>query len=420
MKNVLTILLFFLFHSLSFGNSGYTKELTDEQIKQIISQYRPLKGARIPSDLKHRLGATHVGGKYYLTNEPFIIEGSRKLSEMGYGVLKLWFTKNPSGYSWNSNWDLQDNITLKELAQHPYYKTCFDMPYSTIALMVGGAAVRTTVESAAAEEEEIYELTKYLLEKYRDRDLSFIIHNWEGDWLMRGGTGNHARWSRQADQPIGAVDGDRLTVLVPADSLDRAEAMTKWFAARQRGFDRARAEVSDTKCKVYHAIEANKVMDSMDGIPGIANYVLPNVEVDMVSWSCYDGLDPEGIKLYRGIEYLKNQMRPTSYMNGQRLVFLGEIGIPEQRFEGLTEKEPVQDRWDIFMGVAFALDIPYILHWELYCNEPKNEAHRNLTDKPRTKEEMRGFWLIRPDGTKSFAAEYFDLLLNNAGENIDF
>jgi len=420
MKNALAILLFILPHSLMLASAGSSEELTDDQIRQIISQHRPMKGATIPSDIKDRLGATHVGGKYYLTNEPFIIEGSRKLAEMGYGVLKLWFTKNPTGYTWNSNWNLKENITLKELAQHPYYKASFDMPFSTIALMVGGAAIRTTDESAAAEEEEIYELTKYLLETYRHRDLTFIIHNWEGDWLMRGGTGNYARWSRQAGQPIGAVDGDRVTVLVPADSLDRAETMTKWFAARQRGVERARTEVTDTKCKVYHAIEANRVMDSMDGIPGIANFVLPNVEVDMVSWSCYDGLDPEGLKLYRGIEYLKQQMRPTKYMNGQRVVFLGEIGIPEQRFEGLREKEPVQERWDIFMGVSFALDVPYIMHWELYCNEPKNEAHRSLTDRPRTKEEMRGFWLLRPDGTKGFAAEYFDRLLDNAGRKIDF
>jgi hypothetical protein len=392
-------------------------ELTDQQILEIIEKNRPLNGASIPDDIKHRLGATHVAGKYYFTDEPYIIEGARKLSEMGYGVLKLWFRKDPSGYPYNSDWDLPENVTLKQLAEHPYYAACFDMPFSTIALSVGGDALKTTDETAAKEEEEIYELTKYLLEKYNERELKFILHNWEGDWIMRGGTGDYARWSRKAGELFKAVDGDRYTVLVPADSTIRANAMVKWFTARQNGVNRARAEFPNSKCKVYHAIEANKVMDSMDGIPGIANYVLPNTKVDMVSWSAYDGMEPDGLKLYKGIEYLRKQMNPTDYMEGERVVFLGEIGIPEQRYEGLMEKEPVVNRWDTFMGVCLALDVPYVIQWELYCNEPKNEELRKLVETRKT-DEMRGFWLVRPDGTISWAAEYFDQLLKNAGGKI--
>jgi hypothetical protein len=414
-KIILPLMLLCWFTGFSEKPTG--KGQTDAQISKIIEKNRPLKGATIPKDIKHRLGATHVAGKYYFTNEPYIIEGSRKLSEMGYGILKLWFRKNPSGYPYNSEWNIQGDISLKELAGHPYYETCFDMPFSTFGLSVDGAGIRTTDESAAKEEQEIYELTKYLLEKYKNRDVSFIIHNWEGDWMMRGGTGDQARWSRKAGTLIRAVDGDRYTVLVPADSLIRAEAMVKWFAARQKGIDRARAEVTGSKCKVYNAIEANKVMESMEGIPGIANYVIPNVEVEMVSWSCYDGMDPEGLKLYRGIEYLRKQMKPTPYMKGKRVVFLGEIGIPEQRYEGLMEREPVVNRWDTFLGVCLALDVPYLIQWELYCNEPKNEELRRLVETRKT-DEMRGFWLIRPDGTKSWVAEYFDRLLSNPGKKL--
>lgn len=61
--------------------------------------------------------------------------------------------------------------------------------------------------------------TKYLLEKYNERELKFILHNWEGDWIMRGGTGDYARWSRKAGELFKAVDGDRYTVLVPAIQL---------------------------------------------------------------------------------------------------------------------------------------------------------------------------------------------------------
>ena len=190
-KIILPLLLLFWFTG--FSEKPSDKGQTDAQISKIIEKNRPLKGGTIPKDIKHRLGATHVAGKYYFTNEPYIIEGSRKLSEMGYGVLKLWFRKNPSGYPYNSEWNIQGDISLKELAQHPYYQTCFDMPFSTIGLSVDGAGIRTTDESAAKEEQEIYELTKYLLEKYKNRDIAFILHNWEGDWMMRGGTGDQAR-----------------------------------------------------------------------------------------------------------------------------------------------------------------------------------------------------------------------------------
>lgn len=396
-----------------------TQKLSDQQIIELIDNSRPLKGAKIPNDIKHRLGTTHVSGKYYFTDEPFLIEGCKKVNEMGYGVIKLWFQKNPQNrfYHFNSEWDIKDRLSLKELAQHPYYKTCFEMPFSTIALSVGGAGLRTTDETVQVEEKEIYELTKYLLEEYKDRDLTFILHNWEGDWLMRGGNGIHSRWSRSAGQLVNAVDGDRYTVPVPNDSLQRVDAMVKWFTARQSGVSRARAEVKNSKCKVYHAIEANKVMDSMEGIPGIINYVLPRVETDMVSWSCYDGLDETGLKLYKGIMYIYENIRPTDYMHGKKVVFLGEIGIPEQRYEGLTEKKTVVDRWDAYMGVCLALDIPYMIQWELYCNEPKEESLRSVMEK-RTTEEMRGFWLIRPDGTKSFVGEYFEKLLQNNGKRI--
>lgn len=412
-------------HSLS----DKTKELSDAEIAAIIDQHKPSKGYQIPDNFSTRIGATHVDGKYYFTGEPYIIEGCRTLQQMGYGVVKLWFNKGKKqgkitkidGYSYNSEWQLPDNCTLKDLAQNTYYKTCFDMNFSTIVLSIGGAGVKTTNESSQKEEQEIYELTQYLLDEYKDREMTFILENWEGDWIMRGGTGDSARWSRKAGELIKAVDGDRYTVLVPADSTQRVQNMVKWFTARQRGVERARQENVNSKCKVYHAIEANKVIDSMNGIPGIINSVLPNVNVDMVSWSCYDALNTtgldNGILLYKGIEYIKKYFTPSNIMKGEKRVFLGEIGIPEQRYEELLTEEPVIKNWDTYVAVCLALNIPYLIQWELYCNEPKDEAFRS-SNGTRTNDEMRGFWLIRPDGTKSFAAKYFDSLLKNQGQSL--
>jgi hypothetical protein len=418
MKHIIYIVLLLMVVCSAFAQSNRTTDIeSDNEILEKIRKHQPLKGARINKGIKDQIGATHVAGKYYFTSEPYLIEGSKKMMDLGYGVIKLWFRKNGGGYPFNSEWSLPKDITLKQLAQHPYWETCFNLPFTTFALSVDGPGIRTTDSSAKADEIEMYELTKFLLEKYKNREITFIMHNWEGDWMLRGGTGDAARWSRKAGDLIRAVDGDRYSVLVPADSLDRINAMAKWFKARQQGIERARREVKSTKCKVLHAIEANKVMDSKGGIPGIVNSVLPLVETDMVSWSCYDGMDETGLNLYKGIQYIKQFMRPTSYMKGKKIVFLGEIGIPEQRYEGLTEMGPVVKRWDAYIGVCAALNIPYLIQWELYCNEPKNEELRKLNDVRKT-DEMRGFWLIRPDGTKGFAQQYFDIILKFAGKRI--
>ncbi len=422
MKIFLCVATFFIPFKYLWSQTISQNSENDSSIISVIYKHRPTKGALIPSDLNERLGATHVAGKYYFTKDPYIIEGCNKLIDMGYKVVKLWFSKSPGGYPYNSNWNLPSEVTLKQLAQHPYYKKCFNMPFTTIILVVNGAGVNTTLKTAANEKKEIYDLTKYLLEEYRHRNITFIIENWEGDWIMRGGTGSFARWSRKPGVPLHAVDGERETVSVPADTLQRCRAMIEWFTSRQVGIDSARNEVKNTKCKVLQAVEANKVMDAMEyGIPGIVNCVLPFIKTDMASWSCYDALRTDGpdngLKLYKGIQYIKKKLHPTEFMRGKKVVFLGEIGIPEQRYTNLESRNAIIHNWDVYMGVCFALDVPYILQWELYCNEPKNENLRHLNDT-RTTNEMRGFWLIRPDGSLSFTGAYFERLLKNAGSKL--
>ena len=178
MKKISTLLFCILWATTIFSQTNREiQSMADDQVLLAIAKHQPLNGAKIPSNIKDQLGATHVAGKYFFTNEPYLIEGCKKMSELGYGVVKLWFRKTGSGYPYNSNWNINKDISLVDLAKHPYWQTCFDMPFSTIALSIEGAGIRTTDASAKAEEDEIYALTKYLLEKYKDRELTFIFHN---------------------------------------------------------------------------------------------------------------------------------------------------------------------------------------------------------------------------------------------------
>ena len=51
--------------------------------------------------------------------------------------------------------------------------------------------------------------------------------------------------------------------------------MIQWLNTRQAGIVQARKEIGRTDVHVYGATEANRLEDSMEGKPGVANSVLP-------------------------------------------------------------------------------------------------------------------------------------------------
>lgn len=387
-------------------------ELTTDGINTLLVQNSPLHGAAIPADIGSRLGASHVAGKYYLSDAPYLIEGSKAIRDFGMGTIKVWFQETPAiDYPYRSDWDLNGRVSLVEMATHRYYKALFDMPFKTFALSVRGEidlnqAMNASVTDYTEEEQAVYELAKHLLQTYRDRNVVFILHNWEGDWLMRGGTDAAAQWT---------------ATFFPDDVKKRSKVMINWFKARQAGISRARDEAGKTNCKVYHAIEVNKVLDGRKGIPSLASDVLPHVNTDMVSWSCYEGLaDP--VELWRGIDYIKEKMKPTGEFPAVPIM-IGEIGIPENEGtvfgiaeeNGVINKDELIKRWDMAMSVFITRDIPYIIHWQLYCNEVKAGVQKSSV---YTIDQLRGFWLIRPDGTASYSASYLSSLIQNAGKKI--
>ena len=401
--NKITLIIFFLTLVIIVKSQNLPlASHSDEQILMLIEKNRPSKSDKISVNLRNSLGATHMDGQYSFTQDPYIIEGAKKMQELGYGILKLWFTKaegNPGGYKYHSDWKLSKTMTLLDLARYPYYDSVFSMPFKVFALNINdgyaGASAEDQTPTLVRIENEFYDLTKYLIKKYQDRDVTFILEMWEGDWTLRGGTQPSSRWKE-----IG----------VPADANVRVKNMIDWVTARQKGVDRARNETKTGKCKVYNAIEVNRVFDGMEGIPTLTTSVLPNVKVDMVSWSSYDGKSTDGLKMYKGIDYIRQHIHPTDYMKGQKLVFIGEVGEPENINK--QTRESIRSFWDLMMGVYLAQKIPYIIFWELFCNEPK--VGPRTQDRNKIAEELRGFWLIRPDGSKGWAQEYFEEIMSKS------
>lgn len=366
-----------------------------DEIARRVEAARPLRGGRIPADIKHRLGATHYDGRYFFTQEPYLLEGSRALQRFGMGVAKLWLGPHLPGYGYNSHWNLPPDATLADVARHPYFAACFALPFSTFVLEIAPVTPHGGFNAGARfdnDRSQFHDLARHLLTTYRHRNVTFILQHWEGDWMLRGKAG-------QIWEPGG-----------PPETRERCDAFARWLTARQQGVTEARASTGNTRCRVFHAAEVNRVLDTLRGIPTLASHVLPQVALDMISWSSYDGMG-DAVSAWHGLEIIRHYAHPAPG-GGRPTIYIGEVGLPES---GRTREE-VTEWWDRAMGVFLANDLPHIVHWELYCNEPTDGKKDDY--RVRKASELRGFWLIRPDGSRSFSGDYLKLLLDHAGKRL--
>jgi hypothetical protein len=185
--------------------------------------------------------------------------------------------------------------------------------------------------------------------------------------------------------------------------------MVEWLNARQAGVDQARREMGQQGVHVYHAAEVNRVVQSMrGGFPNMVNRVLPSTRVDLVSYSAWDAAtshysDPQILR--EALDFIAANA-PDSPDFGNRNVYLGEFGMPENVYslvEG-THGSPLQIAIPNAVRTALDWGCPYIVYWQLYCNERKDPK---VQPPVRNNDAVRGFWLIRPDGTKAWTWDYF-------------
>jgi hypothetical protein len=345
-------------------------------------------------ELRDIIGVTHVDGKYCLTDEDFLNEGADQILALGSRVIKVWFHNPERSYSFNSKWPEMNSLV--EVAKSPYFRELFDKPMTTYVMMcfsMGRSAgywrKGVTEEQKLDEQHQFYELTKHLLTTYKGTRKTFILQHWEGDWLIRG------NYDGNVDPAPEAISG-----------------MIEWLNARQAGVNQAREEVGLDGVWVYHAAEVNRVVDSMkQGNPNVVNTVLAHTKLDLASYSAWDATTayPEDSQVFRkALDFIAANM-PDSPDFGNRNVYVGEFGMPENNFPAGQIQKVIPN------VVTTALDwgCPYIIYWQLYCNEL--EGRRELPPVHRNN-AVRGFWLIRPDGSRAWTWEYFYGLLSLDGQ----
>jgi len=323
-------------------------------------------------DARDVLGVAHASGRYNFTDEDYLNEGADRILELGSRVIKVFMIPNhvQEAYPFNSDWSPTPE-DMVELVQKPYVQELFAKPFSTYILVIEPVTGQPqfldglTREEAAAESDQMYRLAKYLLTTYANSGKTFILQNWEGDHLLRMGLN-----STQA-----------------ADAV-RIRGMADWWNARQDGVRRARKEVGWHNVNVLHAAEVNALQAAMEGKITATNDVIPLTHCDLYSYSSWDvGYSPE--QLTRALDYLEAKA-PDNRMFGRYNLYLGEYGMAKdagapdgERFERIRQ----------LMEAALGWGVRYAVYWQVFDNEEAG----SYTGRP-TNADLKGFWLVRPDG----------------------
>jgi hypothetical protein len=335
-----------------------------------------------PSASGTQLGLAHVGGLYSFSKTDYLNEGAAAAHEIGARCIKVSLsldTDNPSPkvYSFHSQWPVV--ATLDALANTPYCSALFARAFDTFILTAfrPGRSASYWRESFSPDDERAEEdcfasLTLHLLRTYSQTRKTFIIQNWEGDWALRGSF-------NPATKPAPAA----------------TTAMIRWLAARQRGIARARADFTTGGARVFHACEVNLVRQAMDhAAPSVTTDVLPHLSVDLVSYSAWDTKDSPA-RFEEALAFIAKHKRPTEPF-GAHGVYVGEFGLPESE----ATPQLVLERTTELLAAAQRFGCPYAVYWQLYCNEP-------TTKFPKLNADYKGFWLVRPDGTRSLVCRLF-------------
>ncbi|RFC49202.1 MAG: hypothetical protein DVB23_000250 [Verrucomicrobia bacterium] len=316
-----------------------------------------------PSDpVNTFLGTQAIGGRYHFTEDEPLLESAKRIAELGAGTMKFSISREASFGDPKANVrkNAQNLQTLAAVAaQEPGHRAVLDLPFThfflwTYPFTTHGSAGTFDPGERDLEYREMRDLAEHLLRTYSGSGKRFYLGHWEGDW--------HLRPHFDPKQPI------------PEPYRDHFIA---WLRIRQQAIDDAKQNTRHENVEVWHYTEVNLVEPFLKGGSCLTNDVLPAVDVDFVSYSCYDSLQGNiRDDLFAALNHIESKLKPKPGIRGKR-VFLGEYGFPARRY---TPEE--QNRKSIeVMITAIEWGCPFVLYWQLYDNEGTNE-------KPG------GFWLI--------------------------
>ncbi|WP_438988712.1 hypothetical protein [Polaribacter sp.] len=304
-------------------------------------------------DYNFVLGTNAIAGKYQFTDESKLVEQAKHIRAMGSNILKISLgKKSQMSYGLKKT---KAKTTLALFKSEPDYKKVFDMDFKYIFTWVHTLTnVKWKKRINIVEEkklyDEMYEFATYILKKYNTSGKTFLIGNWEGDWLL------HPNFNRKMTPP-----------------KEHVANMTKWFNIRQKAIDDAKRNTKHKNVFIYHYIELNLVLKAMDGKTSIAKDVLPNVNVDFVSYSSYEAIKKRNYSQKKAtldsiFNYLEKQLQYKENLPFKRRVFIGEYGYHANKNKPESFKKQFNETKEMML-VSLELQLPFSLHWQMYNNE---------------------------------------------------
>ena len=347
---------------------------------------------------RFKAGVTHVDGKYAFMDSNFLIEGSQRINTFGSDAIFIYLEPNfRTRYPEKSGplWPAGDLQSVTELAKTDAYKAVFDLPFkvfviTTYAFGTQGAVQNFATDPSLAniEENEFYDLTRYLLTTYAGTGKTFILKHWEGDY-------------------IGLVNFDTSKDISPAT----VDAMNIWLSARQSGVSRARNDAGNPSgVAVFNAVEMSRVLDySRRGLTRVVNAVIPVVKPDMVSYSSYEatlgGTDPgsAAASINEALNVIKS-FAPDPLGLGDKRILISEYGL----FENERPADEVAWRTSTILQTSQGAGILGAFFWQIFDNECKQAdgTYFPTASSPGaalrpSNSQCRGLWLVKPDGSTS-------------------
>lgn len=334
------------------------------------------------------LGTHAISKSYQFTTENRLVEQAKKVREMGSNILKISMGPNSTDI-YGITESVKSTTVLDLFTKNLPYRTVFDMDFRYIFMWVHtltGIDWKNGI-SAAQEKtlyDEMYNFVAHILTRYDNSGKTFFIGNWEGDWILL------PSYNRNETPSPAFVSN-----------------MVKWMQIRQKAIDDAKAATAAKNVFVYHYIEANLVEKGMNGEPCVAQSVLPFVDVDLVSYSSYEAIkDKTYAKTKSDLEaiftYLESKLKAKPSVPFSRRVFIGEYGYQANASNPSTLVTQASETKEL-MRIAFELNLPFALHWQMYNNEYENGVSKQMS-------------LINESGTKMplyFTHQNFYIKMNN-------
>lgn len=329
-------------------------------------------GVRERPAFNYCVGTQTFSPKYHLTDKTRLVETAQAMADMGSNIIK--FEAGPGAME---SYHLPANPQIKTLKDlftlEPSYQAMLAMPFDYYLIWAYPLGTAKSCREPWSdgdrqrEYQEMYDLTRYLLEKFNGTHKTFLLGHWEGDWVLLGG------YDINAEPKPESVSG-----------------MIEWLNLRQKAVDDARRDTPHHGVHVFHYTEVNLVHKAIEGRTTVCNSVLPHTNVDMVSYSSYDSLDltkgfPEmRSRMKTALDYIAAKLPPKELDWNAPRVFVGEYGFPTRQV--LTPKaQEAASREVIRAGLEWGC--PFLLYWEIYDNEMEEGS-----------DKTSGFWMIDNHG----------------------